>query len=99
MVEVYNFENLMKNQVQISFDFDSAKLLLKDDIKIICIILACCGCYFILLEFEKGGISGSILTLRAAKYKKPYRQKNKNRNNLKVTFLKLVSKSLYSDKV
>lgn len=99
MVEVYNFENLIKIQVQISFGSDSAKLLLKDDILIICIRLACCGCYFVLLAFEKSGISGPILALRAAKYEKPSRQKNKNRNKLKVTFLKLVSKSLYPDKV
>ena len=54
MVEVYNF--------------DSAKLLLKDYILIICISLACCGCYFVLLAFEKSGISGPILSLRVAKY-------------------------------
>ena len=99
MVEVYNFENLIKIQVQMSFGSDSAKLLLKDDILIICISLACCGCYFVLLAFEKSGILGPILALRAAKYEKPSREKNKNRNNLKVTFLKLVSKSLYPDKV
>ena len=31
MVEVYNFENLIKIQVEMSFGSDSAKLLLKDD--------------------------------------------------------------------
>ena len=30
MVEVYNFENLIKIQVQMFFGSDSAKLLLKD---------------------------------------------------------------------
>ena len=98
MVEVYNFENLIKIQDQMSFGSDSAKLLLKDDILIICISLACRGCYFVLLAFEKSGILGPILALRAAKYEKPSREKNKNRNNLKVTFLKLVSKCLYPDK-
>ena len=82
-----------------SFGSDSAKLLLKEDILIIRISLACCGCYFVLLAFEKSGILGPILALRAAKYEKPSREKNKNRNNLKVTFLKLVSKSLYPGKV
>ena len=99
MVEVYNFENLIKIQVEMSFGSDSAQLLLKDDILIICISLACCGCYFVLLAFEKSGILGPILALRGAKYEKPSREKNKNRINLKVTFLKLVSKSLYPDKV
>ena len=99
MVEVYNFENLIKIQVEMSFGSDSAQLLLKDDILIICISLACCGCYFVLLAFEKSGILWPILALRAAKYKKLSREKNKNRINLKVTFLKLVSKSLYPDKV
>ena len=100
MVEVYNFENLIKIQVQMSFGSDSAKLLLKDDILIICISLACCGCYFVLLAFEKSGILGPILALlRAAKYEKQSREKNQNQNNLKVTCLKLVSKSLYPDKV
>ena len=83
MVEVYNFENLTKIQVQMSFGSDSAKLLLKDDILIICISLACCGCYFVLLTFEKSGILGPILALRAAKYEKQSRE----------------SKSLYPDKV
>ena len=82
-----------------SFGSNRAKLQLKDDILIICISLACWGCYFVLLAFEKSGILGPILALRAAKYEKPSREKNKNRNNLKVTFLKLVSKSLYPDKV
>ena len=98
-----------------SFGSDSAKLLLKEDILIIRISLACCGCYFVLLAFEKSGILGPILALRAAKYEKsgilgpilalraeyekPSREKNKNRNNLRVTFLKLVSKSLYPGKV
>ena len=99
MDDVYNFENLIKIQVQMSFGSDSAKLLLKDDILIICISLACCGCYFVLLAFEKSGILGPILALPAAKYEKSSCQKSKNRNNLKVTFLKLVSKSLYPDKV
>ena len=99
MVEVYNFENLIKIQVEMSFGSDSAKLLLKDDILIICISLACCGCYFVLLAFEKSRILGPILVLRAAKYEMPSREKNKNRISLKVTFLKLVSKSLYPDKV
>ena len=60
-----------------SFGSDSAKLLLKDDILIICISLACCGCYFVLLAFEKSGILGPIFALRAAKYEKPSRKKIK----------------------
>ena len=46
-----------------SFGSDSAKLLLKDDILIICMSLGCCGCYFVLLAFEKSGILGPILAL------------------------------------
>ena len=61
-----------------SFSSDSAKLLLKDDILIICISLACCRCYFALLTFEKRGILGPILALRVAKYEKPSREKNEN---------------------
>ena len=82
-----------------SFGSDSAKLLYYYYILIIRISLACCGCYFVLLAFEKSGILGPILAFRPAKYEKPSHEKNNNRNNLKVTFLKLVSKSLYPDNV
>ena len=86
MVEVYNFENLIKNQVQKSFGSDNAKLLLKDDILIICISLVCCECYFVLLAFEKSGILGPILVLRAAKYEKPSLEKIKIETTSKLHF-------------
>ena len=69
-----------------SFGSDSAKLLLKYDILITCISLACCGCYFVLLAFEKSGILGPILALQAAKYEKPSREKKKIETTSKLHF-------------
>lgn len=56
-----------------------------------CIILA-------LLSFAKGVILGASLALSGAKYNRPSGKENKHQNNLKVTFLKQVSKNLPHDK-
>ena len=94
----YNFENLLKIQVQITCKSDNAKSVLKHYILITWVSFSSHAEYFGLPAFAKSAISGPSLARSRTKYKRRSREENKNLNNLKVTVLKQVSKNLLPDK-
>ena len=95
---MYNFENLLKIQVQITCKSDNAKQVLKHYILIIWVSFSSHAQYFGLPAFAKSAISGPSLARSRAKYKRRSGEENKNPNNLKVTVLKQVSKNFLPDK-
>ena len=94
----YNFENLLKIQVQITCKSDNAKWVLKHYILIIWVSYSSHAQYFGLPAFAKSAISGPSLAYSWAKHKRQSGEENKNPNNLKVKVLKQVSKNLLPDK-